>query len=153
MTTKLNLTLKRSFRGPEYTIGHLYINDKFFCDTLEGRDRGLRASMGDAEVVRLKAPGETAIPTGEYEVSMKWQSTKFKQKSWARPYGGIVPRIMNVPGFSGVLIHPGNTKDDTEGCVLVGENKVKGKVINSVDTYHRLMQILMSVETITLTIV
>lgn len=138
----MNLTLKRRFRGTEYTIGSLYIDGEYFCDTLEDVDRGLSQDMKESEIIRKKIKNETAIPTGTYEVSLKYKSTKFKDHCWAKPYKGIVPRIMNVKGYEGVLIHPGNTKDNTSGCVLVGENKEKGKVLNSAFTYHKLMAFL-----------
>ena len=64
---------------------------------------------------------------------------KFKNRAWAKPYGGVVPRLVDVPRFEGVLIHPGNTAADTDGCILVGVNKAKGKVLDSVKTYRTLM--------------
>lgn len=149
----MELELKRTFKGKEYTIGKLYIDGEYFCDTLEDVDRGLSNDMSDAECYRLKVKGETAIPTGEYEVTTKFVSAKFKHYKWAIPFNGRTPRLLNVPGFEGILVHPGNSKTDTQGCVLVGENKVKGQVINSQATYLRLMTILdKQTEPITITI-
>lgn len=101
----------RSFKGPEYTIGKLYIDNVYFCDTLEDTVR----AKGE------KVYGKTAIPSGTYRVK-KTFSPRFKK---------VLPEILEVEGFSGVRIHAGNTAKDTEGCVLLGLNKVKGSVINS----------------------
>ena len=104
-------------------------------------------------IQRLKKPGKTAIPTGTYFVDMKTVSPKFKLRKWAKANGGRVPRLQRVPGFDGVLIHPGNTAADTDGCILVGKNKVKGKVVESVETYLDLFTLLdMAKEDITLEI-
>lgn len=101
----------RSFKGPEYTIGKLYIDGAYFCDTLEDTVR----PKGE------KVYGKTAIPSGMYRVK-KTMSPRFKK---------VLPEILEVEGFSGVRIHAGNTAKDTEGCILLGLNKVKGSVINS----------------------
>lgn len=104
----------RTFKGTEYTIGKLYIDNQYFCDTLE-------------DVVRKngeKVYGKTAIPSGMYRVK-KTFSPRFKK---------VLPEILEVPGFSGVRIHSGNTAADTEGCLLLGLNKEKGKVLYSKDT-------------------
>lgn len=104
--------VERRFRGQDYTIGRLYIDGAYFCDTLE-------------DVVRdgKKIKGKTAIPAGKYTV-VKTMSPRF---------GKVLPEIKDVPGFSGVRIHSGNTADDTDGCILLGLNKKKGQVINSRD--------------------
>jgi hypothetical protein len=91
------------------------------------------------DIERIKVYGNTAIPTGSYSIDMNTVSSKFKDRIWAKPYNGKIPRLLDVPGFNGVLIHPGNTNKDTLGCILVGENKVVGKVINSINTYKIFM--------------
>lgn len=153
----MELKLKRRYKGSAYTIGTLYVNGVAFCDTLEDRDRGLDASMSASDIAGVKVYGNTAIPCGMYRIDMDTISPKFKSRSWARKYGGIVPRLVGVKGFSGVLIHVGNTAAETLGCVLVGENKVKGQVVNSANVYFRLIdRYLMPAkqrgETITITI-
>lgn len=107
-------------------------------DTLEDKDRGLTDTMSLSAIKLRKIFGKTAIPTGTYRVKLTY-STKFASRPWAKKYGGLVPEILNVKGFSGVRIHPGNDQYDTDGCPLVGDNKVKGKVINSVAKYCELM--------------
>lgn len=137
------LNLKRRFKGPKYTIGTLTIDGKFKCDTLEDTDRGLSDDMQEYIIKSKKVYSETAIPTGTYVIDMYTVSPKFKDRSWAKPYGGKLPRLLDVKGFSGVLIHVGNTNKDTLGCILVGENTAKGKVLNSTDTFHKLMKLLL----------
>lgn len=139
----MKLTLKRIAKKPTYTIGKLYVDSKYFCDTVEDCDRGLTNSMSIDTIKSKKVYGETAIPTGIYKVEMLTVSPKFKDRSWAKPYKGIIPRLMNVKGFDGVLIHPGNTAKDSLGCILVGENKVVGQVINSQATWKRLYDTLL----------
>lgn len=123
----MKLKLRRVALKDTYTIGKLYIDDKYFCDTLEDKVRDLNKN-GVFDAGEYKVYGETAIPYGTYEV--KWTySPKFKK---------CTPSLCNVPSFSGIRIHEGNTAKDTLGCVLVGENKVKGKVLNSRATVAKL---------------
>lgn len=118
----MKLRLVRRFKGDTYTIGSLSVNGEKSCDTLEDRVRDLAG--GEAKV-----PGETAIPEGRYKVIVN-RSPKF---------GRDLPRLLDVPMFEGVLIHRGNTAEDSAGCILVGENKVKGKVINSTPYEEKLV--------------
>lgn len=137
----MELTLKRIALRSEYTIGKLYVDGEYVADTIEDtvRDLDKDGKFANGEV---KIPGKTAIPYGRYEITMKVKSPKysnFSKYSWAKKYDGYLPRLLNVPHFDGVLIHVGNSALDSEACVLVGENKVVGKVINSVNTFRRLM--------------
>lgn len=134
----MEITVKRVFKGPNYTIGHLYVNGTYECDTLEDPDRGLTDSMTVQEITSKKVYGNTAIPTGTYDIDMNTISPKFKDRSWAKFCGGKLPRLVNVKGYSGVLIHVGNKSADTLGCILVGDNKVKGQVISSTSTFQQL---------------
>ena len=93
------------------------------------------------EVSHIKIKGDTCIPTGTYKVSMDVISSKFSNYTkypYAKEIQAKMPRVLNVIGFDGVLIHPGNTTKDTEGCLLVGYNKVKGEVNDSVKTWKLL---------------
>jgi hypothetical protein len=129
---KMKLKLLRRFRGETYTIGSLYIDGKYFCDVLEDKDRGLTQSMTLSEIAKIKVMHQTAIPTGTYKVIANLSPAKKR----------MLPRLLDVPGFSGILVHRGNTKDDSSGCLIVGENKVKGMVINSTQYEKRLVEIL-----------
>lgn len=123
----MELTLHRIYKGEDYTIGDLYVNNVWFSNTLEDKVRILN-SFED------KVYGETAIPVGRYKVIISY-SNHFKQ---------LMPEIVNVEFFKGVRIHAGNTKEDTEGCLLVGEckNVKEGFIYNSKNTYKKLFQIL-----------
>ena len=138
----MNLMLIRKYKLPTYTIGKLYIDEEYFCDTLEDKDRGLTDGMTVSEISKIKIKKETAIPTGTYKVTITY-SNRFKKN---------MPLINNVKGFEGIRIHSGNTNQDTEGCILVGFNKVKGNVINSRDTYNKLFSVLSKSNNITITI-
>jgi hypothetical protein len=101
----MKLLLKRRFKGESYTIGSLYIDGAYFCDTLEDRDRGLDQSMSLDEIKRLKVAGETAIPTGTYEVTLNVVSPKYSTREAYRFCSGKVPRLLSVKGYEGILIH------------------------------------------------
>ena len=134
----MKLELKRRFKGPKYTIGSLFINGVYECDTIEDVDRGLTDSMSIEEIKAKKVYGETAIPTGTYKIDMNTVSPKFKDRSWAKFCGGKLPRLLDVKGYEGVLIHVGNKAENSLGCILVGDNKIKGQVINSTATFQEL---------------
>ena len=140
----MEITVKRIAKRQGYTIGKMSIDGEYFCDTLEDADRGLTADMPLERIQKLKVYGQTAIPTGRYAVTLDVVSPRFKARSWARPYGGKIPRLLNVPGFEGVLCHPGNDSSATSGCILVGRNTVVGKVTDSVATFHALMKKLLA---------
>ena len=126
----MKLQLKRLHRKPEYTIGKLYIDGVYFCDTVEDVDRGLYSYMNVGEISKIKVKDETAIPYGKYKVRLS-MSPRFKK---------ILPEIMNVPGFTGVRIHNGNWASDSSGCIIVGKNTVKGGVTQSKVTMSKLME-------------
>lgn len=141
--SNLQMKLDRRYKCNGYTIGHLYVDGRYFCDTLEDVDRGLADTMTEAEIKAKKLKSITAIPTGVYYVTMGTMSAKFGGKPFYRQTcGGKLPRLLGVKGFDGILIHCGNTAKDTEGCILVGENKVKGQLINSREAFRRLCAVL-----------
>lgn len=131
------ILLKRIAKKPMYTIGKLYINDEYFCDTLEDTDRGLDKNLPLATNQLRKVRGKTAIPTGTYDITLDVVSQRFGNRTQYKFCGGKLPRLIGVPAFEGVLIHIGNDANDTEGCILVGENKQVGKVLNSTATFKR----------------
>ena len=132
----MEIRVKRIARKDGYTIGKMYINGAYFCDTLEDTDRGLKNTMSVDEILSKKRKGVTAIPTGEYDVILTF-SPKFKR---------VLPLLLNVPGYQYIRVHHGNLPSSTDGCLLVGENKIKGQIINSRATLERLMSVLLECE-------
>ena len=118
----MKLEVKRHFKGPQYTIGRMYADGVYLCDTLEDTVRP------DGQ----KIAGQTAIPAGTYPVRITY-SPRFKK---------MLPMLDNVPNFTGVRIHTGNTAEDTEGCIRVGYNRVKGRVCDSRAAFRRLFALL-----------
>ena len=122
----MKLTLKRIALRSTYIIGRLYVDGNYFCDTLEDTVRDLNKN-GKFDNGEKKVYAKTAIPYGTYEI--KWTySPRFKK---------YTPQLMNVPSFEGIRIHAGNTSADTEGCILLGENKQVGMVLNSRATINK----------------
>lgn len=136
------LKLRRTAKRQLYTIGHLYINGAYFCDTIEDKDRGLNQLMPLDLIKKIKVYKQTAIPTGTYTVAMGTRSPKFSQKPAYNFTEGRLPRLLNVPGYDGILIHAGVNQNSSAGCIIVGENKIVGQVVNSMATFKRLWQIL-----------
>lgn len=144
----MELKLSRDYKKDTYTIGRLYINNKLFSNTIEDKVRGLSSDMDESKIKSLKVYGETAIPTGTYVIDLNTVSPKFKSRSWAKPYGGKIPRLLNVKGFEGILIHPLNTAKDSLGCIGVGLNTKKGIITNSTEYFHVLMKELLRAKTL-----
>lgn len=139
----MEIVLNRKWKKSNYTIGMLSIDGKFFCNTLEDTDRGLKDTMDVSKIKAIKKSHITAIPTGTYQVTLNVVSPKFgSRKFYKEVCNGKVPRLLNVKGFEGILIHSGNKAEDTDGCILVGQNKVVGQVINSQATFRELYKLL-----------
>lgn len=133
MISDIELELNRVNRQSEYTEGKLTINGRYFCMTLENKDRDLNQN-GKFDNGEKKIYGQTAIPNGRYQIVLA-DSPKFSPR-----YGTKMPLLMNVPEFSGVLIHPGNTTKDTLGCILIGEVVKNGYLSNSRKMFDILMK-------------
>ena len=138
----MKIKLIRKYRKETYTIGKLYVDGVYFCDTIEDRDRGLNNDMGLAEIMAKKRYGETAIPYGTYDVEITY-SPKYKR---------MMPEIKGVKGFSGIRIHSGNASKDTLGCLIVGKNTQVGMVTESRKTYNALFALMKDKKDITIEI-
>ena len=123
----LEFTLIRKYFTDTYTIGKLNVDQEYLCDTLEDRVRNLSDKNHDGDFNdegEGKVYGKTAIPGGRYQIKLAFWEKHHRQ----------CPLLQNVPGFTGIFIHAGNVPEDTEGCILPGENKAKGQVLYS--RYH-----------------
>ena len=137
MGDRLELYMYRFAFKDKYTIGDIWLgrNGRKVCDTIEDKVRDLNWEE--------KIPSETAIPCGRYRINMHTQSPYFKQKAfYSNLCKGYLPRLMDVPLFDGILIHCGNTAQDSAGCIIVGDNKQVGKVIDSQKRFVELYGIL-----------
>lgn len=127
-----------------YTPGTLYIDGERFCDTLEDKDRGLTQNMTIGEIQSKKVYGETAIPKGTYKVTTKVVSPKFsKYPFYMEVCNGRLPRLLDVPGYEGVLIHvaDGWKKDKLlAGCIGIGERQSDGSLLNGKEIFKRLWE-------------
>ena len=128
----MKLKVERRWPKATYTIGRLYIDGIYYCNTLEDRDRGLKQTDPPTYISSRKVAGETAIPKGTYGVAMNVTSPKYAGVAWYYNFcRGKMPRLLAVPGFDGILIHPGTSALDTRGCILVGKNTKVGKLTES----------------------
>lgn len=127
----MKLKLERKYFKETYTIGNLYVDGTFFSNTLEDKNRDVNKN-GKFDNGESKVYGKTCIPFGTYKIVVN-MSPKF---------GRELPRLLDVPSFTGILIHRGNTAKDSAGCILVGENKAVGKVLNSTPYEERLVKMM-----------
>lgn len=132
MNTYMKLTLIRKYKKPTYTIGELYVDGKFFSNTIEDVDRGLTSDMTEDEIKTIKVKSQTAIPRGTYEIIYTW-SPKFKQR---------MPLLLGVKGFEAIRIHAGNSASNSAGCILVGKNTKPGFLTESKITFMQLNDML-----------
>ena len=152
----MHIITERIAKKDTYTISNMYIDGVKFCNVLEDKDRGLTSDMSEEDIKSIKVHGKTAIPTGTYNITLDVVSPKFSKYKQYQFCNGKLPRLIDVPGYSGVLIHIGNTEVDTDGCLLVGQNNVVGKVTNSTATfkalYDKMLEAVNRKENITITI-
>jgi hypothetical protein len=144
----MKLTLERKYLCDSYTIGKLYIDNVYFCDTLEDKVRDLPltcpyTSNNQPCKCKQKVYGETAIPYGSYIITLEYSPSKKR----------LLPYLHDVPHFLGILIHRGNEPKDTLGCILIGENKVKGEVINSTKYEEKLVEMMQDAKYIKIEII
>lgn len=129
----MEVKLERAWRRETYTVGRVLVDGERFSESMEDKDRGLTQDMSDEEIKDAKVYGETAIPAGVYTVKMTY-SQKYKRN---------MPEVLDVPGFSGIRIHSGNTAKDSLGCILLGRNTKVGMVTESRKTckeFERLLE-------------
>lgn len=142
----MKLTIKRTITRNSYTLGKLYVDGVYFCDTLEDRDRRLTQNMSVEQIKSIKVPGETAIPKGTYKVTLDVVSPKFsKYPFYMQTCGGKLPRLIDVKGYEGVLIHvaDGPKRDSlVQGCIGIGNLSAEEYLMNGkkvfIELYNKL---------------
>ena len=135
----MKIEVERRWKKETYTIGRLYVDGVYFCNTLEDKCRGLKQTDSIFFIKQRKVYGETAIPTGTYTIAMNVISPKYAAIAWYwQLCQGKMPRLLNVPGFEGILVHPGNDPTQTLGCLLVGKNTKVGQLTESKATFKAL---------------
>lgn len=136
---KFLLSRQRS-AGSSACLGRLSLDGHFVCDTLEPPSHGLTSATVPRTIRDIKRLGRSAIPVGVYRLVLGY-SPRFSPRPFYKACGGgLVPRLLNVSGFDGVLIHCGNTVVDTCGCILVGRRADASTLVESQKTYSRLMR-------------
>lgn len=142
----MELKLKRIALRDTYTIGRLYVDNHYFSDTLEDKVRDLNKDGDLNDVGEQKIAGKTAIPYGRYEITIKVQSPKFSKYQFYRDVcNGYLPRLLNVRHFDGILLHVADGykgADLLSGCIGVGDNKIKGGLLNGRQTFINLYKTL-----------
>jgi len=128
----LELELIRIYYSLKYTIGKLYINGVYFCDTIEDVNRDLNHDGDLSDKGETKVMHQTAVPFGRYKVIVN-MSSRFKR---------LLPRLLNVNSFDGILIHNGADENSSSGCIIVGKNTIKGKVTNGTLYMNKLTDLL-----------
>ncbi len=128
----MELVVKRKTFTEKSTIGELFIDGKFFCWTLEDKDRGFSQADNVLTIKAKKLFAITAIPYGRYKVTLT-DSSRF---------GKLLPLLNDVKGFAGIRIHPGNKPEDTEGCILVGDARYTDLIGESRVAFEKLMRLL-----------
>jgi hypothetical protein len=135
----MEVLVYRKYKKPDYTVGRMSIDGTFICNTMEDVDRGLDDGMQDWMIRNKKIPNVTAIPTGRYKIDMDTVSPKFsKYPFYMEVCQGKLPRIKNVRGFDGILIHCGVDHSNSSGCILVGMNTKVGKLTDSKETFKKI---------------
>ena len=143
----MKLRLERTALKASYTIGHLYYiaesgSKVYICDVVEDKVRDVNKNGKFDPPAEVKIKGQTAIPYGTYNVTLHVRSPKFSNFTkypWAKKYNGYLPRLLNVPSFEGILIHCGSSANSSAGCLIVGYNKVVGRVVDSQKAFRYLM--------------
>lgn len=137
----MNILVKRTYKKDNYTIGDLYIDGEWFCNTLEDKDRNLTSDMDEEDIKKIKVYGETAIPTGTYKLVTNVVSPKFSSYEFYKSVcNGCVPKLLSVKGFDGILIHVADGYKGAQlvqGCLGIGYNKIKGGLLDGKEVFKQ----------------
>lgn len=128
----MDIRVTRRWRGLKSTLSNVVADDQAHHFFLEDRDRGLSQKMPLSEILEKKVKAATAIPEGRYQVIVTY-SNRFKR---------LLPILLNVPGYEGIRIHPGNSHLNTEGCLLPGMSYLSEdgdyRVVSSVIAFDKI---------------
>ena len=127
----MEIEVRRTEFYKECTHGELFIDGSKLCDTLEDRDRDYNKDGDITDPGEGKVYGQTAIPRGRYKLIFRM----------SKRFGKVLPALLDVPGFEGILIHSGNTPEDTSGCILLGRKRKRGVILSSRYWMMRFMEI------------
>ena len=124
------VTMSRKYNNSLYCISHLYDgrNGEYICDAIEDTVRDMNHN-GVLDNMEQKIYGRTAIPCGRYYVTFRKTGLLIGNKA----KGHSIPYVHDVPHFSHIRIHNGESQENSEGCIILGYNKIKGKVTDSED--------------------
>lgn len=137
----MKILVHRKYKKADYCISNIYVDGEWFCSGLEDTDRELHQNLDLNIIKSRKIPGKTAIPTGTYKITLDIVSPKFSKYSYYMDVcDGKLPRLLNVPGFDGILIHVGSKHTNTSGCILVGYNKIKGGLTDGKEVFRKLYE-------------
>lgn len=143
----MELVLERKYKKEEYTIGVLTHNGVVLCSTIEDRDYGFTKESDVKEIQKCKIdhPQAVAIPTGRYEVSTRYYRGMATRYPFYRRTSckGNIPCLIGVPGYTGILIHCGNTAKDSAGCIIVGYNTKVGELTDSKKAFIQVCDLIM----------
>lgn len=139
----LQVLLTRNWRKDTYTIGRIYVNGNFFCNSLEDKDRGLIQGMPLETLKKMKIQDQTAIPVGTYRLRVT-MSPKFKRE---------LIEVVDVPAFTGIRFHRGVNENHTSGCVLTGLNKIKGGLVDGAKYEEEITKMVKAADEAWLTVV
>lgn len=146
MANSLEFYLWRFALKDTYTVGRLYVNDIFICNTIEDKDYGFDNNTPISLIKQTKRehPKQVAIPYGCYEVSTQWARGFADSHPWykTQPLGSHIPCLVDVPGYSGILLHCGVSAESSAGCIILGYNTIKGKVTDSKKAYNKVATII-----------
>lgn len=138
----MELRVDRKWKKEDYCVSDIYVDGEWVCNGLEDTDRGLDQDMQDFMIRNKKIPNRTAVPTGRYKVLMNTVSPKFsKYPFYMEVCQGKLPRLKDVKGFDGILIHVADGPkgaDLLEGCIGVGLNKVVGQLCEGKETFKKI---------------
>lgn len=144
----MKIVVNRRYKKEGYTIGDMLIDGVWVCNTLEDKDYGFDQKNTPISLIRKtkeQHPKAVAIPRGTYKVSVEFYRNFSVTHPWYNTTSckGKIPCLVDVPGYTGILIHCGSNAGHTSGCILVGYNTIKGGLTNSKNAFVKVCDAIM----------